>query len=39
VDMHVQRLRAKLGQAGNAIETVRGFGYRFRGEGARGRAK
>jgi two-component system phosphate regulon response regulator PhoB len=31
VDMHVQRLRAKLGQAGDWIETVRGFGYRFRG--------
>jgi two-component system, OmpR family, phosphate regulon response regulator PhoB len=31
VDMHVQRLRAKLGDAGQLIETVRGFGYRFRG--------
>ena len=31
VDMHVQRLRAKLGQLGDLIETVRGFGYRFRG--------
>jgi two-component system phosphate regulon response regulator PhoB len=30
VDMHVQRLRAKLGAAGHLIETVRGFGYRFR---------
>jgi two-component system phosphate regulon response regulator PhoB len=30
VDMHVQRLRAKLGEAGHLIETVRGFGYRFR---------
>jgi two-component system phosphate regulon response regulator PhoB len=30
VDMHVQRLRAKLGRAGETIETVRGFGYRFR---------
>jgi len=30
VDMHVQRLRAKLGGAGERIETVRGFGYRFR---------
>ncbi len=29
VDMHVRRLRAKLGEAGNWIETVRGFGYRF----------
>lgn len=32
VDMHVQRLRAKLGDEGDWIETVRGFGYRFRGE-------
>jgi two-component system, OmpR family, phosphate regulon response regulator PhoB len=31
VDMHVQRLRTKLGDHGNLIETVRGFGYRFRG--------
>lgn len=30
VDMHVQRLRAKLGDAGDWIETVRGVGYRFR---------
>jgi two-component system phosphate regulon response regulator PhoB len=30
VDMHVQRLRAKLGNAGHGIETVRGVGYRFR---------
>ena len=30
VDMHVQRLRSKLGDAGDLIETVRGFGYRFR---------
>jgi two-component system, OmpR family, phosphate regulon response regulator PhoB len=30
VDMHVQRLRAKLGSAGELIETVRGFGYRLR---------
>ena len=30
VDMHVQRLRAKLGDAGDMIETVRGFGYRLR---------
>jgi two-component system phosphate regulon response regulator PhoB len=30
VDMHVQRLRSKLGEAGKLIETVRGFGYRFR---------
>jgi two-component system phosphate regulon response regulator PhoB len=30
VDMHVQRLRTKLGVAGSMIETVRGFGYRYR---------
>jgi two-component system phosphate regulon response regulator PhoB len=30
VDMHVQRLRTKLGTAGDLIETVRGFGYRLR---------
>jgi two-component system phosphate regulon response regulator PhoB len=30
VDMHVQRLRGKLGAAGDLIETVRGFGYRMR---------
>jgi two-component system phosphate regulon response regulator PhoB len=34
VDMHVQRLRAKLGDAGDLIETVRGFGYRIRDAGA-----
>jgi two-component system, OmpR family, phosphate regulon response regulator PhoB len=32
VDMHVQRLRAKLGDHADWIETVRGFGYRFRTE-------
>ena len=30
VDMHVRRLRSKLGRVGDWIETVRGFGYRFR---------
>ncbi len=29
VDTHVRRLREKLGGAADAIETVRGFGYRF----------
>jgi two-component system phosphate regulon response regulator PhoB len=29
VDMHVARLRLKLGAAGARIETVRGLGYRF----------
>lgn len=35
VDMHVQRLRAKLGEAGDVIETVRGFGYRMKSAQAR----
>jgi two-component system phosphate regulon response regulator PhoB len=30
VDMHVQRLRGKLLEASDLIETVRGFGYRLR---------
>jgi len=30
VDMHVQRLRGKLGEAADLIETIRGFGYRMR---------
>lgn len=30
VDMHIQRLRSKLGAAGDLIETVRGFGYRLK---------
>ena len=30
VDMHVRRLRTKLGRVGDWIETVRGFGYRFK---------
>jgi two-component system phosphate regulon response regulator PhoB len=29
VDTHVKRLREKLGEAGEYIETVRGSGYRF----------
>ena len=29
VDVHVGRLRAKLGAAGEQIETVIGLGYRF----------
>lgn len=35
VDMHVQRLRAKLGSAGSLIETVRGFGYRLKADQTR----
>lgn len=36
VDMHVQRLRTKLGRAGEMIETVRGLGYRFNDEALTG---
>jgi two-component system, OmpR family, phosphate regulon response regulator PhoB len=32
VDVHVQRLRTKLREHGPLIETVRGRGYRFRGD-------
>jgi two-component system phosphate regulon response regulator PhoB len=32
IDTHIQRLRKKLGNAGRLIETIRGFGYRFRGD-------
>ena len=32
VDMHVQRLRTKLGPAADMIETVRGVGYRMKKE-------
>jgi len=31
VDTHMKRLRAKLGRAGEMIDTVRGVGYRFSG--------
>jgi len=30
VDTHIKRLREKLGEAGDLIETVRGIGYRVR---------
>ena len=33
VDMHIQRLRSKLGPAGDLVETVRGFGYRLKAGG------
>lgn len=36
VDMHIQRLRTKMGPAGDMIETVRGFGYRLRAAHSRG---
>ena len=35
VDMHIQRLRTKMGAAGDMIETVRGFGSRLKGAQAR----
>jgi two-component system phosphate regulon response regulator PhoB len=38
-DMHVQRLRTKLGKAGDWIETVRGVGYRLRQPPGRGRQR
>ena len=31
IDTHVRRLRQKLGAAGRMLETVRGYGYRFKG--------
>lgn len=30
VDTHIKRLRSKLGEAGQYIETLRGVGYKFR---------
>lgn len=32
VDVHIRTLRQKLGNAGRRIETVRGIGYKFKGE-------
>ena len=29
VDVHIRRLRSKLGESGKAITTVRGVGYKF----------
>ena len=34
VDVHVRRLRAKLGDAGSRIATVKSVGYRFEAEPA-----
>ena len=31
LDVHIRTLRAKLGEAGNCIETVRGVGYKIEG--------
>jgi two-component system response regulator CpxR len=35
IDVHVSRLRKKLGAHGTRIATVRGVGYLFRGEAPR----
>ena len=32
LDVHIRTLRSKLGEAGSLIETVRGIGYRMKGE-------
>ncbi len=32
LDVHIRTLRAKLGEAGEYIETIRGIGYRINGE-------
>lgn len=31
VDTHINRLRSKLGEKGESISTIRGFGYKFEG--------
>ena len=31
LDVHIRTLRAKLGEAGSCIETVRGVGYKIEG--------
>jgi DNA-binding response OmpR family regulator len=36
LDVHIRRLRSKLGACGDSIETVVGVGYRFKGCAARG---
>lgn len=33
VDVHIRKLRQKLGEAGNCIETVKGVGYKIGAEG------
>jgi two-component system alkaline phosphatase synthesis response regulator PhoP len=32
IDVHIMSLRHKLGKCGDWIETIRGFGYRFKGD-------
>jgi len=38
LDVHIRRLRQKLGDCGDCIETLVGVGYRFVGSGPRARA-
>jgi two-component system alkaline phosphatase synthesis response regulator PhoP len=33
LDVHIRRLRQKMGDCGSSIETVVGIGYRFTGSG------
>ena len=33
IDVHIRSLRKKLGESADAIETVRGVGYRFKDQG------
>jgi two-component system phosphate regulon response regulator PhoB len=35
IDVHIRSLRKKLGEYADAIETVRGVGYRFKDQGER----
>ena len=39
LDVHIRRLRAKLGPCGDSIETVVGVGYRFVGCSSKGEAR
>jgi two-component system OmpR family response regulator len=38
VDVNIKRLREKLGEERERLETVRGIGYRFRADGPTGQA-
>jgi len=37
VDTHINRLRIKLGESGNDIHTIHGFGYRYEGNPGNGK--
>jgi DNA-binding response OmpR family regulator len=39
LDVHIRRLRQKLGECGGCVETVIGVGYRFTGCGGKGEAR